>query len=417
MLADTSNLPTRMVRLQQRFSKEPGHRIGRVKKVQFTFDELKRARDLIFTEGLSTVGWSRLDVNEARNRVVVDVPNAAGIGRARAALHDLGLSNAMVEVEVEPTVYFGSWRPDSCAPDSPTCGSGGTGGGAAASCPSAGLPCPQSSLVGGIEIEWPTVNGPAQCSLGALVQYKVGSTSSTTLQGFLTAMHCSLRNTVVDNTIWTQGIGSVANAGVEAYDPAATGGPSYNPCPAGYVCRFSDALLANVAPSAPFSHGYIAKTTYANGSDTTQARYISNLLGYHIQTQRTLGVSVNLSMGATVRKVGWRSGTTDGRVINTCSDFSYGLKTPAGTPIVMQCQYEVAPLFGGNNRIAGTGDSGGSVFTDAGNGQVQFEGILVSGTPDPNDPFGRWDFKYIFSPLSGIQSDLLSVNVIGVSAY
>jgi len=401
LMADTSDLATRLTRLRGHFDRQTQHPIGGVRKVDYNFDELKRVRDVIVSRGLGSARWSIFDVDEQANRVVVGVVDAAQIGPARAALRELGVSDAMVTVLVVPPVVPDIYRPSSCSINMTNCG-GEEEPPPPSPAACIGLQCKQLQLVGGLLMDFVTASGirpEVPCTVGALAWF-AGQ------HGIVTAGHCSANLASFDGTSFTQGLGSTTVVATELWDRAATANPSWSPCPSGYGCRWSDALFAKLAPNAPSIGGYIARTTYRNVVDTNQARQLASLQGTRIVSQRTY-LNNQITFNEPVVKVGHRTGTTDGVVSRTCIDIWYGLANAQGQRVMLLCQYEVQPPIGFNFYAfhSGVGDSGAPVYSQT-SGGAMFYGILTAGVPNPYTPLGWSSISYVFSPIDQVQLDL-----------
>ena len=399
MLADTSNLSEKLARARARFDADRGYPIGRVRRVTHSFDQLKRTRDLIVARGLGSTRWSLFDVDERVNRVVVGVADESQVGVARQAIRDMGIAESMVDIEVVPPVlYEDQVTPAAC----PITGCVEEPPPAPQTC--TGLTCPQTTVVGGLEIGYATASRP-HCTLSAIA--KVNG-----IVGFLTASHCGKGYLGVnENTQFLQGIGSGTVIGKEYVDPMfkPTAG-----CYAGYVCRYSDALWAmwTIGLNSPAAGaGYIAGTAFTNWADPNAARIIQTLYGYRVTSQRQGYVSPPIPVGSIVRKVGIATGTTDGQVTRSCFLQNYvGYYTHTGLPIAFECQVEVVPGFGYPSwvKIAEQGDSGAPVFTTPNGGastDVQFEGILAFVRSGTDASGNRIVLGYGYSSLGGIQAD------------
>lgn len=420
MIADTTELAMKMQKIHARFAGDRKHPVGRVRAVRWNFDELKRAKDVIVTRGLGSTDWTVFDVAEDINRVVIGVADATQIGVARASLRKLGISDAMVEIQIipydepEPTVLRScSWQTTDCGttePETPPPGESTprpADANGQTACFSFSLQCTQSRLVGGLEVYFAVpelgTSFYSSCTLGALAE--LGG-----MQGFLTAGHCGGLGRLTGRT-YAQGEGSSVAVGQEEVDPTLTTNASLlmSPCYPGFVCRNSDVVFVKLANNPAYSQGYIARPTFKNWNDVNQRRQIASLKGYYIWTQRQPFITYPIASGTPVIKVGAFTGETDGYVSMTCVDKKAGY-TPSNIPISVQCQYRVSPIPGYQYYVSGAGDSGAPVFTQESfsgasfeGAGARFEGILYGGTYDTSNP--QYDLHYWFSTLWNMNKD------------
>lgn len=171
------------------------------------------------------------------------------------------------------------------------------------------------------------------------------------------------------NTSW--------NVAKESVDPGLFSGGS---CPGGSSCRYSDAAMADVQiviPNGPETQfGKVAKpNSYGQWSGSTD----------YSSTFTVIGETSSFFLGQPLDKVGRTTGWTWGPVDQTCVAVSH----PSGGTLL--CQYYV--LSG-----AGPGDSGSPVFSWVSGSSISAAGLLWG------RPFAGG--AYIFSPLSGVKSDL-----------
>jgi hypothetical protein len=205
---------------------------------------------------------------------------------------------------------------------------------------------------------------------------------------FLTASHCTWDDFATDNPAdsarFRYGQSSTDSIGRELLDPnlSYANGKSF---------RNADAALISALKSLDF--GYIARTTWGNGteggsgSDTIDAelpRFQITSRGNHTYENETL------------HKVGVTTGWTYGAVESTCDDGDYG-----GHSILCEDRVDLE---------ADPGDSGSPVFALGVGDQAELRGILFA--TDVDGPY--WD-SYM-SDLHQIELDLGSIVVHPITA-
>jgi hypothetical protein len=164
----------------------------------------------------------------------------------------------------------------------------------------------------------------------------------------------------------------------EVEDPGYTSGGG---CPAGRVCRRSDASRARYINSTQFSLGKIARTQNSKNSNLT-------IVGDFTITAAD-DVTDNFPIGLTVNKVGRTTGWSAGRVTQTCVNTGV-----SGTNIVQFCQTFVRAKIN-------AGDSGSPAFRITGGTNVTLIGIV----------WGGGGGQLVFSPLKNIESELGNLTV------
>jgi hypothetical protein len=257
-------------------------------------------------------GTVMVDLDEARNRVLVGVENAASIGVVRAALARAGLPERSLLVEVMRPVV-----------------------------PVVSLQAAATPIVGGVQINFPGF----LCTLGFNV-VAAGQNS------FITNSHCTQTQGGVQNTPYYQPLQSVNPTviGTEVADPAYQKGVGPG-CPKNKLCRLSDAARARYSTGySNFQRGRIARPGALGSLDYTQHWTITGK-----------GAPV---VGQTVNKVGRTTGWTQGQVTNTCVNTGV-----SGTRFVQLCQFFVS-------AGVGSGDSGSPVFRIVSGSNVTLVGIL-----------------------------------------
>lgn len=275
------------------FARGRGLRTGdiQVLRGRFTWPQLSRWFRQVSEEVFEPGGVVFVDLDEAANRLLVGVEDAAGAASARSIAARLGLPDEAVEVrQVDPIVYAATLR-DQVRP-----------------------------VVAGLQINF----GQFVCSIG--FNARSGSQSS-----FVTASHCTDRQGGVEGTLYYQPLASTANSfiGTEVADPQYFRG---NGCPRGKKCRFSDASRAAYAAGVPFTLGGIGATNAPNNGSLT-------LTG----TFTVTGEGAAL-VGQAANKVGRTTGWTQGLVTNTCVNTGV-----SGTNIVQLCQTFVNAGVGGGD--------------------------------------------------------------------
>jgi hypothetical protein len=212
--------------------------------------------------------------------------------------------------------------------------------------------------IGGIQINFPGY----LCTLG----FNVGGGS------FITNSHCTSTQGGTENTPYWQPTSSTSPTQIatEAADPAYSS--NLAGCPAGRVCRRSDASRASYINGTTNTVGQIAKTGRPGRSLTVTGRF--NI------TSETSAV-----VGNVVNKVGRTTGWSQGSVTNTCVNTNV-----SGSNITQLCQTFVS-------ATVGSGDSGSPVFRITSGDDVGLVGILWGGSGSQS---------FVYSPLSQIEAEL-----------
>lgn len=333
-----------------------------LKRVDFSFVELKEWDDKLRTAALALNGVVHFDLDERKNRLSVGVEDVSRTGPAvyeEAAARRI--PQAAVVVEQVPPV-------------------------------SQELRNRRRPFPGGLQIEWLNDNDGFIyiCSLGFNAK-RLGT------QGFITNSHCSTTQGGVDEETYFQanwGLFFVDEIGSETVDPALRTGTA-NSCPSGRRCRWSDANFSrpgcaaiDVCDATP-RHGFIARVAVGssswNGSDTYR---ITNS-GFPAE-------------GATVQKTGRTTGRTTGTVSRTCVDVNV-----SGTNITMKCQAQAGYSSSG-------GDSGGPVFRVT-NSPSTFDVNLVGIHWGSSGTFSPFPNLVIAGELGNGSSNSLTVCAAGFS--
>lgn len=282
---------------------------------------------------LGAAGVVLLDVDERSNRVRVGIAEGADTRRAaRAVRREMarrGVPAAAVEIAEVPEVR-----------------------------PMVDLSDTFNPVPGGVEINFSNF----LCTLGFNIQFSPGGACY-----FMTNDHCTDVQGAVDGTIYFQPFGG-PQIGVEVADPPFFSG---GVCPAGRVCRYSDAAAARYNDPADCEFGSIARTLLNSTTvDPVQPRWDI--------VAKQLAPAVGQKMGKVGRTTGW----TVGNVTATCVDTNV-----SGTNQTMLCQSFVA-------AGVGSGDSGSPVFRfRERTSQAQLTGIL----------WGSGGGVFVYSPMENIE--------------
>jgi hypothetical protein len=294
------------------------------------FRALKALQLLAIEHVLTWEGVVLADVDEAKNRVTVGVSTPEAQQRVLTFARQVGGSDAL-EVEFREPVKPIFQLTDSLRP-----------------------------VGGGLQI------GPSGCTLG-FVTARAGQL------GFVTAAHCSAQFWGYDGGIATQNLNG-GYIGSEVFDPPGwTGTVNGYTCPAGNVCRSSDAAFYSLAGDAsPGGNRPIAWPQQLNTLTFESYGYVK--------------YQSSPPVGTTVQKVGAASGRSKGIVSNSCY-----AQLAGGTNKIIVCSHH-APM------TANPGDSGSPVFRNASNGAPV--------TPDLELYGVMWGSGGSFSSMGSIQADL-----------
>jgi hypothetical protein len=202
-----------------------------------------------------------------------------------------------------------------------------------------------------------------------------------TERSFITNSHCTNQQGGVEGTNFSQnvGAGSTNIIGTEVEDPLYLPYPIYSACPAGRVCRRSDAARANYKSTVSSLLGRIARTTGPNNGSLT----IGNPSSFTITSEAT---SSSFVIGTPANKVGRTTGWTIGPVTATCVN-----SNQAFSNFTKLCQTYVA-------AGVGPGDSGSPVFQVISGLNVRLLGIVWGGPSDGS--------YFVFSPMRNIEQDI-----------
>jgi len=273
---------------------------------------------------LALPGTVFADHDEANNRLLFGVENAAAIPGVRQALERLGLPSSAYAIEVTQPIYQVAslrdrWRPTQ----------------------------------GGIQIHF----GQFLCTMGF-------NADDGTARSFITNSHCTNTQGGVEATKYYQPTSTVDPTVIatEVEDPTYFRGGA---CPRGRKCRRSDASRALYSAGVSSTRGAIAKTSGPNNGSL-------EVTGAFTITSQD---NTSTSFAGTVNKVGRTTGWTQGNVTNTCVNVNV-----SGSNITQLCQTIVQNP--GGAVVVGGGDSGSGVFRITSGDNVQLLGILWGGSSD-----------------------------------
>lgn len=293
-------------------------------------------------EVLALPGAVFADHDEANNRLLFGVENAAAIKGVSTALARLGIpASSYAVVVTEPIRQVASlrdrWRPTQ----------------------------------GGIQIHF----SQFLCTLGF-------NADDGTDRSFITNSHCTATQGGVESTQYYQPTSTVdaTAVAVEVEDPAYFRGGA---CPRGRKCRYSDSARARYNSGTESTRGAIAKTSGPNNGSL-------EVTGSFTVTSQDNATS-SFAIGTTVNKVGRTTGWTQGNVTNTCVNTNV-----SGSKITQLCQTFVQNS--NNAVVVGGGDSGSNVFRITSGDNVELVGILWGGNSSGT--------LFVFSPLKQVRDEL-----------
>lgn len=291
---------------------------------------------------LALPGTVFADHDEANNRLLFGVQNAAAIRGVSTALGRIGIPSSSYAIQVvEPIEMVATlrnrWRPTQ----------------------------------GGIQIHFTQF----LCTLGF-------NADEGTQRSFITNSHCTAKQGGVQNTTYFQPTSTVDGTVIatEVEDPNYFRGGA---CPQGRKCRFSDSSRALYSTGVASTRGSIARTSAPNngGLDVTGS--------FTITSQDN--VTTDFANGTTINKIGRTTGWTQGIVTNSCVNTNV-----SGTNITQLCQTFVSNP--GGAVVVGGGDSGSNVFRIISGSNVQLVGILWGGNGSGT--------QFVFSPFKQIRDEL-----------
>lgn len=224
------------------------------------------------------------------------------------------------------------------------------------------------------------------CTLGFNV-IREGTRGQST-PDFITNSHCSATRSQVTGTDYFQALPEIFGGhprefiGTEVEDPPFFAAP----CFTGFVCRWSDALVARYDRRNPVTLGNIYRTAFFGEGTSAGSLEVADGQLFHIRGEVPFP-----EMGEALNKVGRTTGWTRGEVVITCGNFSVAGAAP---PTAMLCQDVVAAPSAG-------GDSGSPVFRQIGDSNhVELYGIMWGGGAIGGQPV------FVFSAMENVRTEL-----------
>lgn len=290
------------------------------------------------------------DADEAANRITVGVADAAA---AASVQHAIGMMSAPAAafriVEVDPIL------------------------------PMQTLQSRVRPTASGLQINFPGF----LCSLG----FNVRSPNRPNVHGFVTNSHCTNNQWQFNPAAPTpyaqpsgvgQGPAGPNFIGWEAHDAPGFTGP---PCPAGRICRNSDAAgVQYTIDPAEIAFGRMYKTTARNSLTIDPVDPLWTIVAE---------APGNQAVGTEIHKSGRTTGWTWGSVTSSCANTNVG-----GTNFTVFCQ----DIVTGPSGSVGGGDSGSGTFRrlDPAGLDVELTGILWGGSGST---------VFVYSPMSQVRAD------------
>ncbi len=301
-----------------------------VRRGDFNYRQLTLWFNATSPLALDVDGAFMVDLDEARNRVLVGVENHAAGVAVRAALLRAGLPEGSLLIEEREPI-----RPMLLLQGAAT------------------------PIVGGVQINFPGF----LCTLGFNARTAGGENS------FITNSHCTAAQGGVQNTPYYQPLQSTNPTliATEVADPAYQ--KNLPGCPKKRSCRYSDAARARYSAGTNFQLGQIAQPGSLGSLSYTAYWTITGHGGP--------------TVGQTLNKVGRTTGWTAGPVTNSCVHTAV-----SGSKIVQLCQFFVtagvgsgdsgSPIFliGGGSSVTLIGilwGGGGGSFVGSPFSQIQQE--------------------------------------------
>lgn len=325
---------------------------ARVAPAQWTFEQLNEMRARI-DPVLSLNGSVYTDADEAINRVTVGVESTADIHHISQAVAMAGVPAEAMNYRVTAPIEFMTLRDR------------------------------QRPVRGGLQINFPGF----LCTLG----FNIRETNGTL--GFMTNSHCSGAQWVNDGAPYGQPLGTLPTdpnfIGNEVLDPPGFVG---GVCPAGRICRYSDAAKAHyggaqIGLPGDVGFGQMYRTLVVNDGFNANGRTIDPANPVrNIVAERPFA-----NVGQTLHKVGRTTGWSSGTVVGSCVNVNV-----ANTSFHVRCQELVQNVAA---DIVSGGDSGSPVwepYPQAGPDAVRLYGILWG---------GGGTTLFVFSALSEVRFD------------
>lgn len=326
----------------------------RVRQADYDYLQLDAWYRAAWPDALALEGAVFSDIDEGSNRLRFGGVNASAVASIVSAVTNAGVPAAAVEVALaDPVTQVVTLR-DRVRP-----------------------------VHGGYQINFfPT---PSVVTLVCTLGFNAvsGGTNS-----FVTNSHCSnVQGGSETPTDYYQPLrgGTTFNAdnfiGVEVHDPHYFISLD---CPAGRMCRYSDAARAEYAEGQEFLLARIARPVASDPQLGTLEVDPVNSMFRVVSEQR------NPVLGEVVNKVGRTTGWTFGEVFATCVNVNITAST-----ITQLCQSRSRAGVGG-------GDSGSPVFTSNTDETVNLTGILWGSSTN----VVTGEVTSIFSPFSGVEREL-----------
>jgi hypothetical protein len=301
---------------------------------RYTFRQLKNWHDRMSMQLLATPGILSTGINDAENRLRVEVQSRDLAPEVQAQLAALGVPLEAVGI-------------DEAAP------------GEFAESPSLDPPMTLRDrwrpLVGGLQIQL-TEEGLSRahtCTLGFIA-------TRDRIAGFVTNSHCIFNQEVPsDSIVYQPRVNPDNRVGLGDRDPPFFDKKENDRCPERKICRYSDSAFIRLDSGVEATQGAIAQPPA--GSDTWDGR----------ATFRIVGKAMSVS-GTSVTRVSSQTGRQQGRIIGVCQNRG----VTGVLNVIYLCQTVVSW-----DRPTAAGDSGAPVFT-AGQqaNDVNLLGILWSDT-------------------------------------
>ena len=343
----------------------------RVKRVDFSFDQLYHARTAV-TSLLNDADITQVDIDEVANRVVIGVDRESALPTMRMKLQARGLASR-VQVEVvgrttESANLQGYVRP----------------------------------VPSGVQINRGSgVDG--SCSLGYNAYYRNNEGTYDGERYFLTASHCT--DSVGFNGANVFGQPDIAfPIGVEVSDPPFFSNATNSACPTAARCRYSDAALVrwykDSLGASPWRYGEfptVGSSVPFTISGYRQVLYAAPSWDASMQA---------LYVGLPIEKTGRKTGRTTGTISHTCvtTRVYSTMQAGAATDRWLLCQFQAT------NLGSDGGDSGGPVYKKDGSGHMNPALGLLWGKSYVNNAVAnngiRTTFSWLYLAVAEISTDM-----------
>ncbi len=317
-----------------------------VEQGQYDFRDLLAWKAVLRAQ-LTERGAVYLDIDETRNRLVF------GVEPGSVSAFSAGLSRFLSGTRVPPAAVI----VEAADPISPH----------------VQLTDKIRPVPGGVQIQ----SSVGFCTLGF-------NTTRAGVRGFVTNSHCTAQRGLVEGTVFSQSTisGSSNVVAVETVDPPFFTG---SPCPAGRLCRLSDAVFAAYTSSSLSQGGQIANPVNCPFGVPGSLTVSSTLPRLPVPSF----LIASPAAGSVIAKSGRTTGCTFAFLANTCADVNV-----TGTSITMICQNVASGLDA-------PGDSGSPVFLHGGT-KATLSGVLWGGSA------GKWVYSlwyFVFLELGGVIPD------------